>query len=127
MAFVGLGIITAGCVTQADYPPPPAAHVYAYHQMSPDEEGIVRESLSNLMKDPGSVQFRNVGAVRDETGAITVCGEINAKNSFGGYVGFTPFYGRLAGGEFVPTTIADSVNFANAVGSACANLGLTLG
>jgi len=43
--------------------------------------------LADRMKDPSSVQFRNVKAFK--SGAV--CGEYNAKNSFGAYVGFTPF------------------------------------
>lgn len=43
--------------------------------------------VRDRMKDPSAVQFRalHVGA----SGAL--CGEMNAKNSYGGYVGFKPF------------------------------------
>jgi hypothetical protein len=42
------------------------------------------------MKDPSSVQFRNVSY--RATGTLeVVCGEYNAKNSYGGYVGFKIF------------------------------------
>lgn len=48
------------------------------------------------LKDPDSAQFRNLVvheiAKDDGTVLYNVCGEINAKNSFGGYVGFRPFY-----------------------------------
>lgn len=44
--------------------------------------------VANGLKDPGSVQFRNVQQFK-RTGAV--CGEFNARNSFGGYVGFAPF------------------------------------
>jgi hypothetical protein len=37
--------------------------------------------------DPASAQYRGVISYRDGT----VCGEVNAKNQFGGYVGFKPF------------------------------------
>lgn len=52
--------------------------------------------LSDL-KDPDSAKFRNV-RMREADSAKFVCGEINAKNSYGGYVGFTPF---LTDGEKV--------------------------
>lgn len=47
-------------------------------------------------KDPGSAQFRNDVAYslpkpKDEKD-IVVCGEVNGKNSFGGYVGFQKYY-----------------------------------
>ena len=46
----------------------------------------------SLMKDPASTQFRNVIVRRDaEQSLNVVCGEVNSKNSFGGYNGFQPF------------------------------------
>lgn len=39
------------------------------------------------LTDPGSAQFRNVRVA--QTGLV--CGEVNAKNQFGGYVGFRQF------------------------------------
>jgi hypothetical protein len=38
-------------------------------------------------KDPSSAQFRNV---REKGGEV--CGEVNAKNAMGGYVGFQRFW-----------------------------------
>jgi len=38
--------------------------------------------------DPGSVTFRNVSSSKD---GDTVCGELNAKNRLGGYVGWKRF------------------------------------
>lgn len=46
----------------------------------------VRDSL----KDPASAQVRGARIIRTPVGRV-VCGEVNAKNSYGGYVGFTPF------------------------------------
>ena len=39
----------------------------------------------NVLKDPNSAQWRNENIAADN---MTVCGELNAKNSMGGYVGF---------------------------------------
>lgn len=51
---------------------------------------------NSKLKDPLSVQFRNVKiGKREQQGgdtAVIWCGEVNAKNSFGGYVGFSHFY-----------------------------------
>lgn len=46
------------------------------------------------LKDPSSVQYRNVRRVPDKNGypRVMICGEMNAKNSYGGYVGFRRFY-----------------------------------
>lgn len=43
------------------------------------------------LKDPDSAQFRNLW-VRNTGKDYVVCGEINAKNSYGGYVGYQQFY-----------------------------------
>lgn len=43
---------------------------------------MAREFVTGALKDPDSAEFRNQ---RD------FCGEVNSKNSFGGYVGFQRF------------------------------------
>lgn len=57
-----------------------------------DEEIITsaRESVTYDLKDSGSAVYRNEKIIRNEIG-IYVCGEVNAKNSYGGYVGFMPY------------------------------------
>jgi hypothetical protein len=50
------------------------------------EEARIRETLV----DPESAKFRNDFLSRKE-GAPVVCGELNYKNSLGGYVGFQRF------------------------------------
>ncbi|MFA5170981.1 MAG: hypothetical protein WC426_05390 [Sulfuriferula sp.] len=51
---------------------------------------------TKTFKDPMSAEFRNELAYKaekkDGTVDFVVCGEVNAKNSYGGYVGFTPYY-----------------------------------
>lgn len=48
---------------------------------------LVRAFVANSLKDPESARFRGV-KVKWEN----VCGEVNAKNSYGGYVGYRRFY-----------------------------------
>src|SRR5450631_2919259 len=55
------------------------------------------------MKDPVSVQFRGIEAVQNSRGLITVCGEVNGRNS-AGKVSISPFIGVLMG----PDADADS-------------------
>ena len=64
---------------------------------------MAREFVTGVLKDPGSAEFR------DQRG---FCGQVNSKNSFGGYVGFKRFIaastdmvvfekdGRLSSSEF---------------------------
>ena len=53
-------------------------------------QNIVAQAVRDQMKDPNSVEFRNWHAFESQNGLL-ICGEVNAKNSFGGYVGFTHF------------------------------------
>lgn len=52
-------------------------------------------AISKGLKDPSSAQFRNVFLSRTDEAVwqkeLIACGEINGKNSFGGYVGFRRF------------------------------------
>ncbi|WP_409693651.1 hypothetical protein [Limnobacter sp.] len=54
---------------------------------------VVEEAVKLKLKDPDSAQFRNVYVkkILTEENSYAVCGELNAKNSMGGYVGFKPF------------------------------------
>lgn len=51
---------------------------------------VGKKVVANLMKDPSSVQFRNMKVVTRSKGTV-VCGEVNGKNSYGAYVGFKKF------------------------------------
>ena len=52
-----------------------------------------KQQVSYTLKDPDSAQFRNVRgfAFSGPGGGYVVCGEVNGRNSFGGYAGFQPF------------------------------------
>ena len=57
---------------------------------SPESEA--KKLISDRLKDPDSVQFRNVvKGPTDKSGKYVLCGELNAKNSMGGYGGFVGF------------------------------------
>lgn len=52
------------------------------------------DAASAQLTDPDSAKFRNIRygyLVRGKPDHRIVCGEINAKNRMGGYVGYTPF------------------------------------
>lgn len=55
-----------------------------------DEKKIedLKKIIGTTLKDPDSSQFRGLFLNSSKT---ALCGEINAKNSYGGYVGFRPF------------------------------------
>ena len=52
----------------------------------------VKAAARHDLRDPGSAQFRDMSVKITPSGGKIVCGEINAKNAYGGYIGFVPFY-----------------------------------
>jgi hypothetical protein len=63
--------------------------------LPPAAQQSVARAVADQMKDPNSAQFRNWHAFESQMGLI-VCGEVNARNSYGGYVGFTHFVAHAA-------------------------------
>lgn len=53
---------------------------------------LTKQGLEKRLKDPESAQFRNERVSRS-SGNPVVCGEVNAKNGFGGFTGFEPYIG----------------------------------
>jgi len=66
-----------------------AAALCALAACSSPVESAAKEAVKAQLVDPESARFRNV-VTQAKTGAV--CGEMNAKNRMGGYVGFTEFY-----------------------------------
>lgn len=66
----------------------PTALIFAAGAIGAVTVQEAKQILADGLKDPDSVKFRNVKLFR-ATGSV--CGEYNAKNSYGGYVGYTPF------------------------------------
>ena len=48
--------------------------------------GQTKKNVKDLLKDPESAQFRNVKVVINTEGKKSVCGQVNAKNSYGGRI-----------------------------------------
>ena len=51
---------------------------------------IVAPMIGPVLKDPDSATYQDV-TVRKRLGSVVFCGEVNSKNSFGGYVGWRSF------------------------------------
>ena len=75
-----------------------------------DEQKAVFAGLSNILRDPSSAQLRKL--IRTTDSKYGLCGEVNSKNGFGGYVGFRQFYGVINGAtamiELVPREVAET-------------------
>lgn len=83
-------LMAAGCQTSTPIPPDTTPHILTNEQKAAVEKGV-RESL----KDPSSSVFGPMSASEKRSGVFYVCGYVNAKNSFGGYVGNQPYIGVL--------------------------------
>lgn len=62
-----------------------------------DDNAAIAAGIGGQMKDPMSVQYRAVRSYVTSGDQRIHCGEYNAKNSFGAYTGFKPFYVRSMG------------------------------
>lgn len=68
--------------------------VFVFPAYAQDSQLLIeatQKSIADSFKDPDSAKFRNV-TVLDAGKTKAICGEVNAKNSYGGYVGFRSFY-----------------------------------
>lgn len=85
---------------------------------------LAEDQLKASLKDPESAQFRErfVSRVGEGPG-MALCGEVNSRNSFGGYTGFRRFIAGPAPGQ--PTAIegenVDRRNFQEVWRQVCAN------
>lgn len=57
---------------------------------------LVREGMQDRLKDADSAKFRNVrfGSGQEKS---TICGDVNAKNSYGAYNGYVSFIASYIG------------------------------
>ncbi len=75
------------------------AAAFDRYELSGPSQDMVRSTIIKMLKDPESAKFGELAAVKYPNGVI-VCGSVNAKNSFGGYAGASPFVGELVGDMF---------------------------
>jgi hypothetical protein len=83
-----------------------------------DPDSVVLPHLRTLLRDPGSAQVeRTSGAFRMYQNVLTysvagwgVCYQINARNAYGGYVGFTPYLFAIQNGRVVHAIAGDDPN-----------------
>ncbi len=74
------------------------------------QQQVVVTGITKWLKDPTTAYFGTMGAARNQFGHVTVCGDVDARNSAGSFVGKTPFIGvlmdRARPPEFVVVQIA---------------------
>ncbi|MFN3731289.1 hypothetical protein [Comamonas testosteroni] len=62
----------------------------------PVDEAKVRSALDSKLKDSESARLKNLAAKKNGMAVIDLCGDVNAKNSYGAYSGYERFYGVIA-------------------------------
>jgi hypothetical protein len=74
------------------------------------QQDAVVTGITKWLKDPGTAYFGEMSAARNPLGYVTVCGDVDGRNSSGKFVGMAPFIGVLLGQpakpEFVVVQIA---------------------
>lgn len=128
----GALFLCSGCVSDSGPPVPPATNIKELVADQPFQQ-LVRREVAVRLKDPESARFgpmrvpsRNWNG-RDE---LVVCGWVNAKNSYGGYNGQTPYIGKFHDRtkQFELVVMGDeSPNAGMMVLSSCRAAGISIG
>jgi hypothetical protein len=107
-SFVGLFVFTAPALAQAPiFTPAQRAEGEAQIQ-------VAAKAIAKTVRDPSAVIFRNVyiqKRIMPGREPVTLCGEVNGRNAFGGLSGFRAF-----------TLVGDEVYVGTAVGFAVEEL-----
>lgn len=83
-------------------------------RMPPRQMALAHSAIAYDFKDPESAKYRGETSYRLSNGDWLLCGEVNAKNSFGAYVGYESFMIRLRGDQV-------RVLMTDIIGPSCAN------
>lgn len=95
----------------------------------------IKSYVADGLKDPEAARFKHINAAgrvfpHKDTGLPTfsgvVCGWLNAKNSYGAYVGMMPFAVQVIGKPFGEPLRANDVRGANIVIGYCREFGVNL-
>jgi hypothetical protein len=108
LILFGLVVAVAAIAALPQSPSAPASQTELKQQQEANDKHVwalanvrtAETTVVNQLKDPGSAIFTNVGVIEQKQYNFNVpgvvCGYVNAKNSFGGYVGpkgFVVVYG----------------------------------
>lgn len=72
-----------------------------------DHITVAKQAVERKLRDPSSAEYRGIRVLHSPNSAATVCGEVNAKNAFGGYAGFERF---VSGGSASATVLEHEVS-----------------
>jgi len=81
----------------------------ALNNQSDDPIKKAHDRVLTVLKDSDSAKFRNDKKYKSGTnGSIIVCGEVNSKNSYGGFTGFSRYYVNSESEKFKVSIETDS-------------------
>ena len=119
IAAIAAAGLLAGCVTSRP--------VDRYTTLTSSQIEIIKAAVQKDLKDPESARFGEIKAgFPPGQNHPTVCGLVNAKNSFGGYVGMRYFIGALGPRGFAVIGLGGGSHHAEVVEKTCRDFGLNL-
>lgn len=59
----------------------------------------IKRGVGGILKDPYSAVYEDIWGVKEKNGDYVFCGYVNAKNSFGAYIGLKMFAGTIMFGK----------------------------
>jgi hypothetical protein len=76
----------------------PALSSDQLRELTPAEKAVLAKGFAAGLKDPDSAKFQwaKVPKTLPAEGSVDYCAMVNAKNSYGGYIGSQPFIGLIA-------------------------------
>ena len=97
---VSFALIHANAPPPGPTPPPPPERDPRTPMSIPGS--IVAPMIGPFLKDPDSAKYQTI-TMRKRLGSTVFCGEVNSKNSFGGYVGWRSFI--ITSGGFIQSGV----------------------
>jgi hypothetical protein len=99
IAIAIMAFSLGGCLTDQAQEPPGAPITLSAEQVKQIQSGVLAS-----LKDPDSAKFSGpMVATKKSNDDIHACGLVNAKNSYGGYVGDSPYIATLRDGKVIDT------------------------
>jgi hypothetical protein len=105
-------------------PPPAEEPTIIGLTLTKEQVQAVSKGVTASLKDPESARFGRMRGGQSSTGQLWVCGLVNAKNSYGGYVGMKPFAGQLMGLQFRLDALGSDDGTTYGVAATCNKRGL---
>ncbi len=125
LGALAMATTLTGCVT--DDPPSAAVMAAPRRPLNDTEKAMIANAVSGTLKDPASAQFKWAPLVVNTRDGVTdYCGLVNAKNSYGGYVGYAPFYVQIVFDEHGKIKLAELRGLTNPSDDATADIESTL-